>query len=304
MNTKPTVTIGIPAYNEEQNIVNVLRSILSQDMSNFSLAEIIVISDGSSDQTVKLARSLKSKLLTVISRKDRKGKSERMNELFRFAKSDILVLIDADCVLSNKSLFYMIKTLTSQENRTVVSANAKPVPETTLVYKILSSGVNINRRASTTWKGGNNVYSYRGSMMGVKKVLFKYINLPSTPGTDAYLYFMAKKHKLASAYVPKSVIYYRLPSRIRGHIKQSTRFLRSQESMKNIFGEWTVSEYKIPKKILVKSTISEFMINPIGVSMFILLNFVIALRAKVKKEKISGVWDISSSTKKAIIKYE
>ena len=52
MRKKLTVTIGIPAYNEEANVRNLLVSLLAQKETNFKLQEIIVVSDGSTDKTV------------------------------------------------------------------------------------------------------------------------------------------------------------------------------------------------------------------------------------------------------------
>lgn len=59
---KLTVTIGIPAYKEEKNIVRFLKSVLMQKEDGFKLNEIWVHSDRSVDRTVKLAKSLKSKI--------------------------------------------------------------------------------------------------------------------------------------------------------------------------------------------------------------------------------------------------
>ena len=73
MYKKPTVTIGIPAYNEEANIKNLLDSILSQIQNNFIIDEIIVVSDGSSDKTADIVRSLNNSLINLIEDKERLG---------------------------------------------------------------------------------------------------------------------------------------------------------------------------------------------------------------------------------------
>src|SRR3989344_8939516 len=75
------VSIGIPAYNEEANIKNLLTALLAQKQENFELLEIIVISDGSDDNTVEQAKSLASEKISVIDGKDRKGQAQRQNEI-------------------------------------------------------------------------------------------------------------------------------------------------------------------------------------------------------------------------------
>lgn len=47
---KLSVSVGIPAYNEEQNIASLIFGILKQKVNNITLKEIIVISDGSTDK--------------------------------------------------------------------------------------------------------------------------------------------------------------------------------------------------------------------------------------------------------------
>ena len=55
---KPKVSVGISAYNEEHNLAQLLRSITRGKAQSFELAEIIVVSDGSTDRTAEIARSL------------------------------------------------------------------------------------------------------------------------------------------------------------------------------------------------------------------------------------------------------
>ena len=85
----PTVSVIIPAYNEAANIAALLRSILSQEATNFRLIEIIVLSDGSTDRTVSEAQSVQDFRIDVIDDHTRKGKITRFNELLTLAKSDL-----------------------------------------------------------------------------------------------------------------------------------------------------------------------------------------------------------------------
>ena len=48
---KQTVTIGIPAYNEEQNIGVLLSKLLAQKQIHYKLKEILIYLDGSIDHT-------------------------------------------------------------------------------------------------------------------------------------------------------------------------------------------------------------------------------------------------------------
>lgn len=85
------ISIIIPAYNEESGILEVIKRTKKICKKG---DEIIVVDDGSTDDTKKIASSQKIK---VISYKKNKGKAGAMKEGFKLAKNNILVTIDADC---------------------------------------------------------------------------------------------------------------------------------------------------------------------------------------------------------------
>ena len=84
------ITIGIPAYNEENNIAAIITKL--KKITN----SIIVCDDGSSDMTAKISRNLGA---TVISHDNNRGYGAAINTLFQKAveiESDVLVTFDAD----------------------------------------------------------------------------------------------------------------------------------------------------------------------------------------------------------------
>jgi len=85
------ISIIIPAYNEENGITEVIKRCKKVLHPG---DEIIVIDDGSQDNTAQIARKEKIK---VISYKKNKGKAGALKEGFKAAKNEILVTIDADC---------------------------------------------------------------------------------------------------------------------------------------------------------------------------------------------------------------
>src|SRR3989344_6102920 len=103
---KMTVTIGIPAHNEEKNIKALLRGILAQFRGNFVIKSIIVLCDGCTDDTVKIAENIAqtNKIIKVINDGNHKGKSTRLNQLYEMTESDILISFDADVKLGHKNV--------------------------------------------------------------------------------------------------------------------------------------------------------------------------------------------------------
>src|SRR5882757_1314182 len=98
---KITLTIGIPAFNEEKNIENFLLSLFKQKLQKVKLDKILVYSDCSSDKTNEIVKKLSKKypIIMLIEGKSRKGKYFRVNQMFALNKSDVLILLDADIAL-------------------------------------------------------------------------------------------------------------------------------------------------------------------------------------------------------------
>src|SRR5207244_8218061 len=91
------ITVGIPAYNEERNIVNLLRSLEGQ----WPLITEVIVSDSSSDRTTALVRDFarRSSLgITLLHHRIRKGAAEAWNEILHQATGDVIMLYDADTI--------------------------------------------------------------------------------------------------------------------------------------------------------------------------------------------------------------
>ncbi len=94
------VTVGIPSFNEEKNILNLLRSIIKQRSECFSICEII-ISDDSSDNTFNLIQQFACNSKTAIKclhHSYRMGVGNAWTEIFQNAKGDVIVLYDGDVI--------------------------------------------------------------------------------------------------------------------------------------------------------------------------------------------------------------
>lgn len=85
------VSTIIPAYNEQNNIANVLSVVKEID----ELSDIIVVNDGSTDDTSKIAHSFEVK---VIDLPVNKGKSHAMWTGFTNTDSPVILFLDADLV--------------------------------------------------------------------------------------------------------------------------------------------------------------------------------------------------------------
>lgn len=83
-----TISVIIPAKNEEQNIANVLRELPS------TVTEVVLVDGSSTDKTIEVAVHTRPDIVVVQERRPGKGSALRAG--FNAATSDIIVMIDAD----------------------------------------------------------------------------------------------------------------------------------------------------------------------------------------------------------------
>jgi len=111
-----SITVIIPAHNEEKYIANAIESVLSADFNGKK--QIIVVDDGSIDRTYEIASKFKKNGVRVIKTRHL-GKSSSLNTALRYAKGDIIAVIDGDSYIQKDALRMMTKEL---ERKDVVAA--------------------------------------------------------------------------------------------------------------------------------------------------------------------------------------
>ena len=107
---RPKLTIVIPAYNESENVKNSLISAIKAYYPK-DKKQIIVINDGSVDDTLQYILEVKEKYpehFELISFEQNKGKREAMAAGFRKATGDIFVVLDSDSVMHPPALYNLV----------------------------------------------------------------------------------------------------------------------------------------------------------------------------------------------------
>ncbi|UQU65811.1 bifunctional polysaccharide deacetylase/glycosyltransferase family 2 protein [Couchioplanes caeruleus] len=100
-----TVTVVVPAYNESANIANTVRSLRA---STYQPVEIIVVDDGSGDDTAGIVERLDLPGVRVI-RQANAGKPAALNTGIRAASGDLLVLVDGDTVFAPDAIRRLVQ---------------------------------------------------------------------------------------------------------------------------------------------------------------------------------------------------
>ena len=295
MNKKTTISIGIPAYNEEKTIHKLLKALLAQSLSGFTLQEIIVFSDGSTDKTVKKAKSVSDKKVRIIDQSAREGKSACMQKIINIFKGDILILIDADVTILDKHLLQKVIENANMKKTGLVTVTATPLNAASVFARGVIAGVDVVNEVSKYWNDGNNYLSFRGCFMAMSREFAKNISIPaSLVNNDAYVYFMAKKRGYSPRYLTNAEVYYYPPLDFVDHIKQSSRYQGSFNELEQYFGKKIKDEYQIPREILLLAMIKVFFKEPIAFIGYLLIRFMSKI---FRSKRLTSTWAIAHSTK-------
>jgi cellulose synthase/poly-beta-1,6-N-acetylglucosamine synthase-like glycosyltransferase len=108
----PILTVVIPAYNEEASIAAKIRNTLATAYPRH-LLEVVVVSDGSTDGTNRIAQSFERDGVRVIVQDTRGGKSAGLNRAVASGRGDILVFTDANASFGPETLERLVRHFTS-----------------------------------------------------------------------------------------------------------------------------------------------------------------------------------------------
>ncbi|MEO6052687.1 MAG: glycosyltransferase family A protein, partial [Chthoniobacterales bacterium] len=103
----PSVSIIIPCYNTARWLAEAIESALAQ---TWIQKEIVVVDDGSTDESLSIARSYESCEVRVLSQSNR-GAAAARNAGLQAAKGDFIQFLDADDILSPDKIELQIKSL-------------------------------------------------------------------------------------------------------------------------------------------------------------------------------------------------
>ncbi|MDH6217718.1 bifunctional polysaccharide deacetylase/glycosyltransferase family 2 protein [Streptomyces pseudovenezuelae] len=145
--TRP-VSVIVPAYNEKECIANTLKSLAK----SIHPIEVIVVDDGSTDNTSEIARDAARELgmtnVRVI-RQENAGKPAALNNGVRSASYDIVVMMDGDTVFEPEAVHQLVQPFADPEVG-AVAGNAKVGNRDTIIgawqHIEYVMGFNLDRR--------------------------------------------------------------------------------------------------------------------------------------------------------------
>ncbi len=124
--TPPELSVVIPAYNEEDRIGATLRSLLEALPARVSSFELVVVDDGSRDQTAPIVRSFPEPWVRLVSFPQNRGKGAAVQAGILSSRGRFVFLLDADLPYALDFLDDALARLRSGEVEAVVGARDLP----------------------------------------------------------------------------------------------------------------------------------------------------------------------------------
>jgi glycosyltransferase involved in cell wall biosynthesis len=321
------VTVGIPSYNEEENISNLVRSIIEhnklenqsairdhdirnrdkEDDSNtnknkginttkdFAISEII-ISDDSTDHTRSavegIAAEYSSVNIKLLHHDIRRGVSAAWNEIFKEAKGDIIVLYDADIKIDNNTTAYLVESI--RDGIGLCASNTKPVV-------IKKSTVSRASKFIAEWlrsvrKNRLSHYTVMGRALSVSSHIAKMIKIPENViALDLYLQCKVLELGFKVVYNDHAVVYFRPPDNMEDF---SSQIIRATKGHKQIQNMQTGICARLPFRTGLIAALKSIMKDPRGAVSLIYCYSLLPLYSKRLTGIDSAKWHVAKSTKR------
>lgn len=299
MNKKISITVGISALNEDKNIKGILENLLTQKNTNNYIKKIIVVSDGSSDKTVQIARSVKSNKVIVYNFKKREGMTSRLNFMFKKFNTDIFIKIDADLLPINNNLLNEIsKSFISDPKIGLVGGKLIAIRLENFAQRTINVARLTWDGIKSEYMGGDSFYSLPGGIYAISNKFSKYAIFPKSIWSDVgYLYYSCKLSNFKYISNKKALVYLNLPNNFEDYIKQLSRYSSQIEPLVKIFGEAVKNQFYIPKSVLYKYKAIYFFKFPIECIVLFIISMYVFVFKIFFKNNASAKWAMANSSK-------
>jgi len=292
------ISIGIPSYNEHNNIINLLKSIENQRIPENVLLNEIIIYDESTDDTPKIienyAASNHSIKIRIISANTRHGVSFAWNKLLHELTTDFIILLDADVILSADFLEKILHSFTSYENIALVCCNYEAISNNTKSSKISTFiGQWLNHVGSLT---PINQFSVIGRAIALDKSKLKHIEIPFDI-ISADLYLTCKLHENGFSIIKNNnaKIYYKTPNNLNDLYLQTIRGIKGHRELKLHVDNLP---YNITFLRQIYHSIQLIIGNKFNASLTLLFLLLLPFYWFITpNEETSNIWKTSKSTK-------
>lgn len=222
-------SVGITAYNEEENIGALLQALLDQHLHLVEIAEIIVVASACTDRTVPIVKEFMAQdpRIQLIEQERREGKTSAINLFLKAATSDILVLESGDTLPHEYAVEHLVRMF---QDPTVGMVGAQKVAVNTPDHIVgLLSHIRLRMEHQLCLE-----IPRLGEMIAFRKV-FDQIP-PDVAMDEAFVEAIVVQRGMQVRYAPDAVVYNTGPTTIGDFVKQRRRNHAGHLYLKHKYG--------------------------------------------------------------------
>lgn len=292
MMKKPTISILIPAYNEAECIHTCLQSILVQEEKLYTIKEIIVISDGSTDTTAQVVQTFNHPLVTLIEHRQNLGVQTRLNEGFQKAKGDYLFKIDGDLsLLNSKSLDKILNNLIVNKSGCVLMFCHYKKPES-LLQKHAYYWDKVRKNMLKSLSNDYTLWRVTGSYL-IQRKIYTSLEIPKDViEEDQYVPMKALQRGQSISYLTDPVIRGQYPLTWSQLAQQQARYSTRTITEKHFSHSFLQKNLpSLPKKLIIKTLILSCIYTPSNIQ-YIFTRILVTLLAwhRKKQKPVQRAW--------------
>jgi len=211
-----TASVGVMAYNEEQNIGKLLAALTGQSVQNVEIRQIIVVSSGSTDRTDDIVREwvAKDERISLIRQESREGKASAINLFLDAAEADIFVLESGDTIPAPDCVELMLAPF---QNPGVGMTGGRPVP-------VDDANTFMGFVVNMLWRL-HHMLALKSPKLGEMVAFRSFVRSipPDTAVDEASIEALVVERGMSLAYAPEAIIYNKGASTVGDFLKQRRR---------------------------------------------------------------------------------
>src|SRR4030043_812410 len=260
----PSITVIMPAYNEEELIAKAIDSVFAVNYPQDKL-EVIAVNDGSEDMTLLYMQRAKRQYgdkLRVISFERNLGKRRALYSGMKLARGGVIVSVDTDGKIGRSAIRNLVVPLIKDPEVAAVAGRVAVLNERdNFLTRMLSVPYAVSFDFGRAYQSVfGTVQACPGALTAYRKDVLvpllkewanqKFMKIPCLHGEDRSLttYILRSGH--LTKYQSNAVVYTKVPSRFRQMNRMYIRWTRSFIRVLFFFSPFMFSRYRTKRRVL------------------------------------------------------
>jgi poly-beta-1,6 N-acetyl-D-glucosamine synthase len=235
---RPTVAVVMPAHNEELVLAAAIEALLAQ---HYPALQIHVVSDGSTDRTVEIARGFETRGVTVHELTTNVGKSGALQYVLDRVDADLFLVVDADTRARPDAIEKLVQQFADPRvggvtgHARVGNVTSPLTAMQSMEYAVI---VGLAKRAEQFWGG---LYTVSGAAACFRTEALRAVGgwTVATATEDIEVSWRLQRAGWLLAYDPRALFFIQAPVRLRALYRQRRRWAQGMVEVLRL--HWTAA---------------------------------------------------------------